>query len=351
MPSQPRKVIPSEYQPNLASVIVPTYNRVALLLETIRSVATQSHRPLELLICDDGSTDDTPQAVRDFRKQHLDDPGFTVRYLHQQNQGACAARNLGMCESRGEFIQFLDSDDLLTRRKIASQIHALRCNAGANVAYGPWRCIYGIENPRNGGSRQTSPMASDEDILRGHLAARWFCPPLSYLHHRSVVLRIGLWNEQLQGGDDADYIVRAALCGGRFVHEREAGVLYRRHSADYHAHRTKDSRDFASRFSALEGWVPLLDAEGLLDTYAHELAEHILYLRTEGMVRGIQDIHRECEKLVERIGRGSYRLPRVSFRDRISARLKRLNRRAIQPVFGEYPLALLREIIGRSNRA
>lgn len=119
---------------NLVSVVIPTYNRANLITEAIDSVWDQMYRPIECIIVDDGSTDNTPQVVADWKRKHETDE-FTVRLLRQENRGAPAARNRGMEIASGDFILLLDSDDLLT----TSSIEVLyRCLSGSegDVAYG-----------------------------------------------------------------------------------------------------------------------------------------------------------------------------------------------------------------------
>src|SRR6266540_1479939 len=87
------------------SVVIPTYNRASLLREAIDSVLNQTFNDLELIIVDDGSTDNTEEVVHSFTDHRL-------MYLKQQNEGASSARNAGIQAATGEFIAFLDSDDL-----------------------------------------------------------------------------------------------------------------------------------------------------------------------------------------------------------------------------------------------
>src|SRR5206468_2542019 len=100
------------FQPWLVSVIVPTYNRVDLAAEAFDSVWRQTYRPVELLVVDDGSTEDVAGVVEGLQQCSAGDDSFQVRFLVQQHAGAPAARNLGLIESHGQFIQFLDSDDV-----------------------------------------------------------------------------------------------------------------------------------------------------------------------------------------------------------------------------------------------
>src|SRR3954471_6667344 len=95
----------------LVSTIIPTYNRAALLVRALDSVAAQSYRPVEVVIVDDGSTDNTVDVVTS-RRQYLATRGIDVIFHQQQNQKAPKARNVGMKLARGTLFAFLDSDDL-----------------------------------------------------------------------------------------------------------------------------------------------------------------------------------------------------------------------------------------------
>ena len=95
------------------SIVIPTYNRGTLLLETLASLLAQPYRPLDVLIVDDGSTDDTPGLARQWIQEHTCDPRLRWRVLVRENRGASAARNHGLAQATGVYIHFLDSDDLV----------------------------------------------------------------------------------------------------------------------------------------------------------------------------------------------------------------------------------------------
>jgi glycosyltransferase involved in cell wall biosynthesis len=97
--------------PELVSTIIPTYNRAALLVRALDSVAAQGYRPIEVVIIDDGSTDNTVEVVT-ARREYLASRGIDVIFHQQQNQKAPKARNVGMKLARGSLFAFLDSDDL-----------------------------------------------------------------------------------------------------------------------------------------------------------------------------------------------------------------------------------------------
>lgn len=123
-----------EREPGLVSIIIPTYNRAQLLSATLASVAEQDYRPLEVIISDDGSSDNSADVVAAWRES-VAGSGIDVRYLHFPNAGAPTARNRGMAEAQGEFIQFLDSDCLLAPEKISSQVQTLSDHPECDFAY------------------------------------------------------------------------------------------------------------------------------------------------------------------------------------------------------------------------
>lgn len=100
--------------PGLVSVIIPTYNRGYIIGKTIESVFAQSYSPLELIIVDDGSTDDTRAVIEKY--------GTKIRYIYQKNTGLAAARNTGLLAAEGEFIAFQDSDDVWLPWKLEAQV-------------------------------------------------------------------------------------------------------------------------------------------------------------------------------------------------------------------------------------
>jgi len=104
--------------PGLVTTIIPVYNRAAMLREAVASVLAQTYRPVEVIVVDDGSTDETAGVADELA-------GDEVRVIHQPNGGPGTAREAGRRAARGEFIQHLDSDDLLLPHKFALQVAGL----------------------------------------------------------------------------------------------------------------------------------------------------------------------------------------------------------------------------------
>src|SRR5882672_3604168 len=115
----------------LVSTIIPVYNRAAMLCEAVASVLAQTYRPVEIIIIDDGSTDDTPATIAGLAAAHPE-----IRTHRIANSGPGTAREEGRKLARGEFIQHLDSDDLLPPRRFELLVAALHAHPDAGVAYG-----------------------------------------------------------------------------------------------------------------------------------------------------------------------------------------------------------------------
>ncbi len=108
------------------SVVIPTYNQARFLVETIRSVLAQTFRDLEIIVIDDGSTDNTAEVVS----------AFPVKYFYQENQGVSVARNHGIERSRSEYVAFVDSDDALLPEALARAVETLDRHPGVSFVYG-----------------------------------------------------------------------------------------------------------------------------------------------------------------------------------------------------------------------
>jgi hypothetical protein len=117
---------------DLVSIIIPVYNRPRLLVEAVESAIAQTYRPIEVLVIDDGSTDDTAEAARRLATEHAG----VVRYTRVPHGGVALAMNEGLRQAAGEFIQILDSDDLLLPDKLTLQVSGLRAHPDCGISYG-----------------------------------------------------------------------------------------------------------------------------------------------------------------------------------------------------------------------
>jgi len=119
------------------SVIVPVYNRERYLAEAIESVFTQEYHQIEVIVVDDGSTDNSAEVANRFRSK--------VKYFYQHRSGASAARNRGAVLSKGQYLAFLDSDDVWKENKLAYQIEAFHNDPNLDIVFGHVKQFYSPE--------------------------------------------------------------------------------------------------------------------------------------------------------------------------------------------------------------
>lgn len=190
------------HEEELASVILPAYNRAHFLPDAIGSVIDQTYRPVELLVVDDGSTDNTREVVEVLSERP--DSGLRIRFFHQRNQGAPAARNLGLLKSQGEFVHFLDSDDILHPQALAFQVYILRENPELDFTSGPVDFFDDGFMPKLNDRVQPNWRSS---IAESPGTAS---QPVSALYRRKACQHIGPWHESLERMQDWEYAFRIA---------------------------------------------------------------------------------------------------------------------------------------------
>ncbi|MFW2132521.1 glycosyltransferase family A protein [Ectothiorhodospira haloalkaliphila] len=209
-----------ECQKDLVSVIVPTYNRASVLTDAMNSVYGQTYRPIELIIVDDGSTDPTKDIVATFSEQVANDGLFKVKYIPKSNEGCQAARNHGLRCSAGDFIQLLDSDDVLCRNKISNAVRLYKSDATIDLVFSKWvvdngRRIIPMSGPPLGGVSLLS------SVVSGNLCI--FSP----IYRRNILVRVGPFNEELLEAHDIEYSTRVMQCIRRVERDDECGGVYR----------------------------------------------------------------------------------------------------------------------------
>ena len=201
---------PKEIIPGLVSVVICAYNNWPDVELTIASALQQSYQPLEVIVIDNSSADATPEEVpRRF--------GQRVRYIRQPNRGDAGAYNAGFAVARGEFLQFVDGDDVLAPHKIAKQVAVFRADPHLDIVYGDYRMFQ-----THAGEARWKDVATQlqDDWLQALIIPRrdWVgIGALGTLFHRRVLEKVGTWDESLYISD-WDYWLRAAWAGCRFGH-------------------------------------------------------------------------------------------------------------------------------------
>lgn len=203
---------------SLVSVVIPTYNRAHYLSEAIASALAQTHPAAEVIVVDDGSTDQTAEVCRGFPQ---------VYYLHQPNQGVATARNCGIQASSGEYLLFLDSDDRLLSQAIEVGVQQLEAHPEVGLAFGLYHSI-DAQGTRLPDRCQPIP---DPANYASILDCRHLIPPAGALVRRSVIETVGGFNPAFQRGEDYELWLRIARtvpihCHNQYVFE------YRRHDTN-----------------------------------------------------------------------------------------------------------------------
>ena len=215
--------INKDFIKGLVSVIIPVYNRDVFVKEAIESIHTQSYRPIECIVVDDGSTDNTIKTVKNLIDQNNDDT-FKLKLIKQDNSGAPSARNNGIKNASGEFIQFLDSDDLLYPNKIKDQVSVFQKQAKIDGVYGNW----------HHGTKESHVLIKGEkweDTISQFYCGRVIAN-FSMLLKRKIVDKIGPWDTNLRRNQEIDYFLRGALAGVNFEYLPKLTGLWREHEGD-----------------------------------------------------------------------------------------------------------------------
>jgi glycosyltransferase involved in cell wall biosynthesis len=180
---------------SLISCIVPVFNGERYLAETLDSIIAQTYRPLEIIVVDDGSTDGTVSIIERY--------GSPVRYLEQPNSGAPAARNRGLWAAKGEFISFLDADDLWPAEKLRLQMERFEARPELDICVGHLQSFWIPELRREAERFRDHPLAQPQP---GYVTT-------TLLARRALFDEVGGFKDTLRVGDPMDWFLRAGEYG------------------------------------------------------------------------------------------------------------------------------------------
>lgn len=279
----------------LVSILIPAYNAEEWIGDTIRSAIAQTWCCKEIIVVDDGSRDRTVEVASRFRRQ-----GVTV--VQQKNQGAAAARNMAMSLSRGDYIQWLDADDLLAADKIERQMEVWRNGATPKtLVSGPWGGF--MYRPHRANFRQTSLWADQQPIdwMLHKLSENIFMQTATWLASRELTEAAGLWDTRLIGDDDGEYFCRVLLAsdGVRFV--PEARVYYRTFGFNNLSYIGNNPRKIDAHWLSMKmhmGYLQSLEqSERVRRACLTYLRTSLIYFYPERT-----DIVREAQQIAEELG-------------------------------------------------
>lgn len=212
----------------LVSIIIPAYNAEQYLAETISSALGQTWPNTEIIVVDDGSQDNTLPIAKKFESGK-------VQIISQQNKGASAARNLGLKEAKGKYIQFLDADDMISPDKISVQVEALEKEPGKIAACSIAMFTDGTYHVDSSASERDEPFiySTDDvvdfliDLYGGYKRRGSMIGIHSWLVPAGIIEKSGPWNESLTVDDDGEFFCRVVLNSTGIV-KTEGLCYYRR---------------------------------------------------------------------------------------------------------------------------
>ncbi len=250
---------------NVVTIVLPAYNASEYLAETIKSVINQTYTDFELLVIDDGSTDDTADIVRDFGKQDS-----RVRLISQENQGVSVARNTGIKMAQGEFIAFLDADDLWLPNKLALHVQHLSANPNIGLSFARVEFMTFDGKPTRKYSNPPFKNITAKKLYEENPAVT----PSNALFRRMALQKVGGFDGELSGMADSELLLRVKCHGWQVEGIDEVLVLYRTNLAGMSSQLYKMEEDWNLLSQKVNAYAPEL----IFDHYKQSKAMFFRYL-------------------------------------------------------------------------
>lgn len=242
------------------SVIIPTYNAARFIGDAVNSVLEQTVKPMEVIVVDDGSTDNTESIVKEM--------DGNIRYFYQENSGSSIARNTGLEYASGELLSFLDADDIWVKDKLEIQLKLLRNNPEYDVVIG---LLYRI------------PVEKTEEVVSKKIEGGEYATSLgSTIMKKEVFEEIGTFDEELTMAQDVDFFLRILEADINVLGHEDVVQFYRRHDKNMTSNEKKANMYLLKAFrkslnrrrsagKELEGFLPGSNKNGsIIDFWNQE---------------------------------------------------------------------------------
>ena len=187
----------------LFSVVIPAYNRAKIITRPLDSIKEQTYRPIEIIIVDDGSTDNTSEIVEKWKSEN-EEYELSVNYVRKENGGPSSARNEGLRRVHGEYVFFLDSDDSLYHDHIWDAVNVLEQEQSDCVVFG---FRFTTTGERFGFYLPPEGLYALEIFLLGHAWGYSSC----YMGRMNLLREVGFWNEKIRVSEDYEFLGRVLL--------------------------------------------------------------------------------------------------------------------------------------------
>ena len=289
--------------PPLVSILIPAYNAGQWIAETIKSAQAQTWPRKEIIVVDDGSKDQTLSVIRRFETSG-------VKVATQANQGGSAARNMAFAISQGEYIQWLDADDLLVADKIERQMEALgRCSGPRTVLSSAWGSFYYRSRKASFTPTELWKTLSPIEWLLSKYQRCTYMPPATWLLSREITQSAGPWDTRLSFDDDGEYFCRLISKSDGVYFVPEAKSLYRHSGSGSMSYVGQSDKKMESLMISMKSHVEQIRA---VEDSARVKAACLQYLQWWSFyfVPSRPDLTRETEKLAASLG-GHLQPPRM----------------------------------------
>jgi hypothetical protein len=218
----------------LVTIVIPTHNYACYVGQAIRSALEQGYRPIEIVVVDDGSTDDTPAVLREFEG--------AIRVVRLEGLGVSAARNAGLAHARGEYVVLLDADDLLVPGGVAAQVAQFDHRPDIDAVLGEW---YTYDVQCGTISRSHSSL-KDDDVLSHLLRTNIVATPSAIMLRRAAVGALGGFDTSFSFTADWEMWLRLAKQGCRFARVSAPVATYRIHGPSMTSNLDRAIRDMTA---------------------------------------------------------------------------------------------------------
>lgn len=269
----------------LVSILIPCYNAESWLAQTIESALAQTWSSKEIIIINDGSTDRSLAIARKFESRG-------VRVIDQSNRGASATRNHGMRISTGEFIQFLDADDLLAPDKISLQLERLKPGEDDVLLSAEWGRFRDSVTEADFRPNPLFADLSPVEFLTTALATHSMMHPGAWLTHRRLADKAGPWNEERSPNDDGEYFARVILAA-RAVRFCAGARSYYRSGLSHSLSQSKSESAWRAKLNSSVHTVDHL--------LAREDSSHTRRAAADALQRDIYDAYPRCADLTRQL--------------------------------------------------
>lgn len=271
------------------SIIIPLFNSEEYISRTLESCLAQTYQNIEIIIVDDGSTDKSLEVVKRYEKQDS-----RIKVYTQINSGASVARNKAFSFSSGDFIQYLDADDIIDSDKIRLQIEALADFDNNTISFSKWGCF---NNSIKNVVWKYPPVNKNYDDTKQFLVDLWSSGMTvvvhSWLTPRFLVECSGGWNEKVSTNDDGEFFARIVKSANQIIFVEDSIVYYRKDNLQSLSKQVS-RKAIQSNLGTFETYVSVmrnnLEDEGVRKSLAYVYSKYLynLYPEHKDLVKDVK---------------------------------------------------------------